>query len=198
MQAMKSFSISVISLFYFLIICDFLFVWSLEQYFKFPSRTFKKPYCCCSVTKLCPTLCDPMNCSTPGFPVLHYLPEFAQTYAQWVSEAIQWSHPLSPPSPLALNLSQHLDLSQWKKKHLGWIWKKLGEFLKWTEQRRGHQTEKIMCEIDALKSISSKRERSQIIKIINESRDITTDSTEIKMIERIIWTIVCQQIGQHR
>ena len=43
-----------------------------------------------------------------------------------------------------------------------------------------------MCEIDALKSISSKRERSQIIKIINESRDITTDSTEIKMIERII------------
>ena len=43
-----------------------------------------------------------------------------------------------------------------------------------------------MCEIDTLKSISSKRERSQIIKIINESRDITTDSTEIKMIERII------------
>ena len=43
----------------------------------------------------------------PGFPVLYYLPEFAQTYAHLVSDAIQQSHPLSPPSPLALNLSQH-------------------------------------------------------------------------------------------
>ena len=48
---------------------------------------------CCSVTKLCPTLCDPMNCSMPGFPVLHYLPEFAQTRVHWVSDAIQPSHP---------------------------------------------------------------------------------------------------------
>ena len=62
---------------------------------------------CCSVT-----LCNTRNCSTLGFPVLHYLPEFAQTLVHWVSDAIQPSHPLSSPSP-ALNLPQHQDLSQW-------------------------------------------------------------------------------------
>ena len=51
----------------------------------------------CSVTKSCPTLCDPMDCSTPGFPALHHLPEFAQPDVHWVSDAIQSSHPLSPP-----------------------------------------------------------------------------------------------------
>ena len=55
--------------------------------------------CCCSVTKLYPTLFDPMNCSMPGSSVHHYLPEFAQTHIQWVSDAIQPSHPLSLPSP---------------------------------------------------------------------------------------------------
>ena len=48
---------------------------------------------------MCPTLCDPMDCSTPGFPVLHYLLEFAQTHVHWVSDITQSSHPLSPPSP---------------------------------------------------------------------------------------------------
>ena len=48
---------------------------------------------------------QPMDCSTPGFPVLHYLPEFVQTRVHWVSDAIQTSHPLLPPSPSALNLS---------------------------------------------------------------------------------------------
>ena len=67
---------------------------------------------CCSVTKSCPTLCDAMNWSTPVFPVLHYLPEFAQTHVHGVSDAIQSSHPLSPPSPFALNLSQHQGLFQ--------------------------------------------------------------------------------------
>ena len=57
--------------------------------------------CCCSVTKSCPTLCDPMDCSTPGLPVLHYLPEFAQVHVHWVDNAIQPSHPLSPSSPFA-------------------------------------------------------------------------------------------------
>ena len=57
-----------------------------------------------SVTQSCPTLCNPMDCSTPGFPVLHYFPEFAQTHVHWVNDAIQPSHPLSPPSPPALNL----------------------------------------------------------------------------------------------
>ena len=65
--------------------------------------------CCCSR----PTLCDPMDCSTPGFPVLHYLLEFAQTHVHQVSDAIQPSHPLSSPSPPALSLSQHQGLSQW-------------------------------------------------------------------------------------
>ena len=58
-------------------------------------------------TQLCATLCDPMDCSTPGLPVHHQLPEFTQTHAYWVSDAIQPSHPLSSPSPPAFSLSQH-------------------------------------------------------------------------------------------
>ena len=58
-------------------------------------------------------LCDPMDCSTLGFPVLHHLPEFAQTLIHWVSDAIQPSHPVSPPSPPAFSLSQHQGLFQW-------------------------------------------------------------------------------------
>ena len=61
----------------------------------------------CSVAQSYPTLGGPMDCSMPGFPVLHFLPEFAQTRVCWVNDPIQTSHPLSPPSPLALNLSQH-------------------------------------------------------------------------------------------
>ena len=57
--------------------------------------------------------CDPMDCSTPGFPVHHQLPELAQTHVHWVSDAIQSSHPLSSPSPPAFNLSQHQSLFQW-------------------------------------------------------------------------------------
>ena len=53
-----------------------------------------------------------MDCSTPGFPVLHYLPEFAQTHVHWVGDAIQPSHSLLPPSPPVFNLSQHQGLSQ--------------------------------------------------------------------------------------
>ena len=63
------------------------------------------PCCCCHwVTKLCLILCNPMNCSTPGFLVLHDLLEFAQIHIHWVSDAIKPCHPLSSPS-LALNLS---------------------------------------------------------------------------------------------
>ena len=65
-----------------------------------------------SVTQSCPTLCDPMNHSTPGLPVCHQLPEFTQTHAHRVSDAIQPSHPLSPPSPPAPNSSQHQGLFQ--------------------------------------------------------------------------------------
>ena len=52
----------------------------------------------CSVDKSCLTLCHPMDCSTPGFPVLHYLPEFAQAHVHGIRDAIQPSHPLLPPS----------------------------------------------------------------------------------------------------
>jgi len=68
--------------------------------------------CCCSVAQLC-QLCSPMDWSMPGFPVLHYLPELAQTHVFRVSDAIQPSHPLSSPSPPAFSLPQHQGLSQW-------------------------------------------------------------------------------------
>ena len=63
--------------------------------------------------KSCPTLCDLMNFSAPGFPVLHHFPEFAQTHVHWVSDAIQSSHLLLLPSPPILNLSQRQGLFQW-------------------------------------------------------------------------------------
>ena len=66
-----------------------------------------------SVAQSCPTLCDPMNCSTPGHPVHHQLPEFTQTHVHWVGDANQPSHPLSSPSPPALNLSQYQGLFKW-------------------------------------------------------------------------------------
>ena len=65
-----------------------------------------------SVAQSCPTLCDPMNSSTSGLPVHHQLPEFTQTHVHRVSDAIQPSHPLSPPSPPAPNPSQHQSLFQ--------------------------------------------------------------------------------------
>ena len=65
-----------------------------------------------SVTQSSPTLCDPMDCSMPDFPVHHQLPEFAQTHVYRVGDAIRPSHPLSSPSPLAFNLSQHQGLFQ--------------------------------------------------------------------------------------
>ena len=69
--------------------------------------------CCCWVAKLCPTLCNLVNGNKPGFPVLHYLLEVAQTHVHWVSDANQSSHPLLPASPLSLSLLQHQGLFQW-------------------------------------------------------------------------------------
>ena len=80
------------------------------------SATWDAPSTCLSsvqfssVTQSCPTLCDPMNHSTPGLPVHHQLPEFTKTHVHCVGNAIQPSHPLSSPSPPALNLSQHQGL----------------------------------------------------------------------------------------
>ena len=68
--------------------------------------------CCCLVAQLCSILCHPVDCSTPGLPVLHYLPELAQTHLHWIGDDIQPSHPLSSPFP-AFNLSQRHGLFQW-------------------------------------------------------------------------------------
>ena len=65
-----------------------------------------------SFAQSCPNLCNPMDCSTPGFPVHHQLPELAQTHVHRVSDAIQPSHSLSSPCPPAFNLSQHQGLFQ--------------------------------------------------------------------------------------
>ena len=70
-------------------------------------------FCCCSVAQLFLTLCNPIDCCTPGFPVLHHLPELAQTHVHWVGDAIQPPHPVSSPSPPAFYISQHQGLFQW-------------------------------------------------------------------------------------
>ena len=62
---------------------------------------------------LCLTLCDNMDCSTPGLPVHHLLPKFTQAHVPWDGDAIPPSHPLSSPSPPALNLSEHQGIFQW-------------------------------------------------------------------------------------
>ena len=64
----------------------------------------------CPVSKFCLTLCDPMHCNMPGFPILYHLPEFAQIHVHWVSDAVQPSHPLLPLFSPTLNLSQNQGL----------------------------------------------------------------------------------------
>ena len=78
---------------------SFIFNWSISSF--------------SSVAQLCPTLCDPTDCSTPGFLNLHQLLKLAQTHVHWVSDAIQPSLPLLSPSPPAFNLSQHQGLFKW-------------------------------------------------------------------------------------
>ena len=68
---------------------------------------------CCLVTQSCPALCHPMDCNTPGLPVLYCLPELAQTHVNWISDVNQSSYPLSSPSPPIFSLSQHQGLFQW-------------------------------------------------------------------------------------
>ena len=89
-------------------------LWELEPYFPvsvkltfYYSSAFVQYS---SVAQSCPTLCDPMNHSTPGIPVHHLPPELTQTHVHWVGDAIQPSHPLSTSYPPAFNLSQHQDL----------------------------------------------------------------------------------------
>ena len=73
-----------------------------------------------SVVQSCPTLCDPINCSTPGLPVHHHLPKFTQTHVHRVRDAMQPSHPLSSPFPPAPNPSQHQNFSNESTLHMRW------------------------------------------------------------------------------
>ena len=85
----------------------YFFLWLSTCILSFSSVQFS------SVAQLCPTLCDPMNCSTPGLPFHHQILEIAQTHVHWVGDAIRPSHPLSSPSPPTLNLCQHQGLFKW-------------------------------------------------------------------------------------
>ena len=76
-------------------------------------------FCCCSVSQPCPTRCNPMDCSTPCFPVLDHLLKLAQTHVHWVSDVIQPSRPLSCPSP-AFNLSSIRGFSNESDIHIRW------------------------------------------------------------------------------
>ena len=80
-----------------ILLCIYIYIYNYVLYF--------------SVAQSCPSLCDPMDCRTPGFPVLHYLSVLAQTHVHWVSDAIQLSSSVIPFS--SFNLSQHHSLFQW-------------------------------------------------------------------------------------
>ena len=105
---------------------SFLKMYNTSCFLSCPTLNFSLFIQFSSVAQSCPTLCDPMNRSTPGLPVHHQLREFTQTHVHWVNDAIQPSHPLSSPSPPAPNPSQHQNLFQWVNsshevaKVLGW------------------------------------------------------------------------------
>ena len=90
----------------------FFTIWTTREAHSGWSVNASSSYCCCSVAKLCATLWDPVDCSMPGFPVFHHLPDFAQVHTHWIGDGIQPS-PLSSSSPSAFNLSQHQGLFQW-------------------------------------------------------------------------------------
>ena len=96
---------------YFLVYCKEWWIWWMSISHITPALQWSVQFSL--VAQLCPTLCDPVDCSTPNFSIHHQLPELAQTHVHQVSDAIQPSHPLLPPSPPAFNLSQHQGLFQW-------------------------------------------------------------------------------------
>ena len=89
---------------------QFFFWYCIVTYFRFLDLKYFLFCCHCSVTQSWLTLCNPMDSSMPGFPVLNLLPEFAQTHVHRVNDAIKPSHPLLSPSPPVFNLSQHQGL----------------------------------------------------------------------------------------
>ena len=98
--------------------------------------------CYCSITKSCPTLCNPMDCSMPGSSVLHYLQEFAQIHVHCVHDAIQPSHPLSLLSPLAFNLSPQIRLSNgiWRMKNVCEESETQEVMKQWSQRARNEET----------------------------------------------------------
>ena len=102
-----------------------------------------------SVAQSCLTLWEPMDCSTPGLPVHHQLPEFTQTHVHWVSDAIQPSHPLSSPSPPTRNLSQHQGLFKWVSS--------LHQVAKVLEFQLQHQSFHQSCELISFRRLISFR-----------------------------------------
>ena len=113
----------------------------VHHLWKFPSFLFIYG-CCCSVAKLCLSLCNTTDCSTPGFPVLHYLPQFAQTYVHSVGDVIQPPHPLSPPPLPALSLPQDQGLFQWADS--------LHQVAKVVELQHQHQSSQWIFRVDFL------------------------------------------------
>ena len=93
---------------------DRLFSWLASQVigWRSVSSLWRMDCYCCSVAKLCLTLCNPMDCSRPGLPVLHYLLEFAQTHVHWVGDAIQPSHPLFSSCPQSFPASGSFPVSR--------------------------------------------------------------------------------------
>ena len=85
---------------------------SRNKYILLNNQKLSHSWCCCSVAQSCSTLCDPVDCSMPGFPVHHQLLELAQTQVHWICVAVQPSHPLLPASPAAFSLSQHQGIFQ--------------------------------------------------------------------------------------
>ena len=123
-----------------------------------------------SVAQSFPTLCNPMNRSTPGLPVHHQLPESTQTHVHPVSDAIQPSHPLSSPSPLALNPSQHQGLFKWvssshqvakvlefqlQHQSFQWIFRTDSFRMDWLDLLAVHRTFNNLLQHHNLKSINS-------------------------------------------
>ena len=99
---------------YFLFVCFFYGIFLKTQLYFLKTLLPQGSWCCCClVAQLCPTLCDPKDCSMPGIPVPHHHQKFAQVHVHCISDAIQSSHPLMPSSPFALDLSQHQGLFHW-------------------------------------------------------------------------------------
>ena len=93
----------------------YVYIWRFQRHIKWKKSKLKNgissiSFMFSSVAQSCPALCDPVDCSMPGLPVYHQLPEFTQTHVHWVCDAIQPSHPLSSPSLPTFNLSQHQGL----------------------------------------------------------------------------------------